>query len=226
MRQRLEKGLPRERGTKREVRPPRPPSPGAEPGYRVEEGPTQSSRGARAGVGPSGSGARLPASLRSRARGPEDRLGAGGRRRRADSSCCGCLVPSTAEELSFLPSLLPSPPPTSCRRALRRREGGGAWPAVPSLPTPFRGSLVGVESGSGGRVGHFGVLGNFFPFFRLGERECPIPRDMGVRRTGAEELLELRSRHREVAAPTAGSVTAWYRSTSGISPNTPKIRGW
>lgn len=82
----------------------------AEPGYWVEEGPTQSSRGARAGVGPSDSGARLPASLRSRARGPEDRLGAGGRRRRADSSCCGCLVPSTAEELSFLPSLLPSPP--------------------------------------------------------------------------------------------------------------------
>lgn len=75
-------------------------------------------------------------------------------------------------------------------------------------------------------MGLFGVLGNFFPFFRTGERECPIQRDMGARRTGVEELLELRSRHREAAAPTAGSVTAWCRSTSGISPSTPKTWGW
>lgn len=50
-----------------------------EPGYRVGEGPAQSSQGPRAGVGPTARGRRLPTSSTSPAPGPEDWLG-GGRR--------------------------------------------------------------------------------------------------------------------------------------------------
>lgn len=50
-----------------------------EPGYRVGEGPAQSSQGPRNGVGPTAPGRRLPTSSTSPALGPEDWLG-GGRR--------------------------------------------------------------------------------------------------------------------------------------------------
>lgn len=87
MRRRLEKGFPQARGTKgggeatwaAEARGGPRTGSRPEPGYRVGEGPAQSSPGSRAGVGPTGSGGRLPTSLTARARGPEDWLGEGGR---------------------------------------------------------------------------------------------------------------------------------------------------
>lgn len=88
---------------------------------------------------------------------------------------------STAEELSFLPSLLHPPPHVGGR--WRRREGGGAWPAVPSLPTPFEGRFGG--RGAGGEGGALWSAGELFPLLQARGKGMPNSERHGGKKDGS-----------------------------------------
>lgn len=208
MRRRLEKGLPLERGTKWEVRQPRPRSPGDRKPSRaglpgrgraraVLPGPQSRSRPHRLGRSASyfldlpGSRARRLVRLRWAA--VRDRV-----------EQLPVSRYSTAEELSFLPSLLH--PPTSCRRALEEARGRRSLAYGPFPPHPLLGALWWAW-GWGGGWGSLECWGTFSPSSGSGKGNAQF------RETWGQEGREWRSFWNFAAV-----IGRWQLQQQGASP--------